>query len=67
MQAVVIDKPGDVSVGEIPDPVPGPEEVVVAVRASGICGTDLWPVGTLSLSSAVRRPSPRRRNASNTP
>lgn len=41
MQAVVIDAPGDVSLGEVPDPAPGPEEIVVAVRACGICGTDL--------------------------
>jgi 2-desacetyl-2-hydroxyethyl bacteriochlorophyllide A dehydrogenase len=41
MQAVVIDKPGDVGVGEVPDPSPGPGEVVVAVRACGICGTDI--------------------------
>ena len=41
MQAVVMEKPGDVSVGEVPDPSPGAEEVIVAVRASGICGTDL--------------------------
>ncbi len=41
MQAVVIDKPGDVDVGEVADPSPGPDEVVVAVRACGICGTDI--------------------------
>ena len=41
MQAVVIDKPGDVDVGEIADPAPGPDEVVVEVRAGGICGTDV--------------------------
>ncbi len=41
MQAVVIDKPGDVDVGEVADPSPSPDEVVVAVRACGICGTDL--------------------------
>ena len=41
MQAVVIDAPGDLSVGEFPDPSPGADEVVVAVRACGICGTDL--------------------------
>lgn len=44
MQAVVIDRPGDVDVGEVPDPRPGPEEIVVAVRACGICGTDLHVV-----------------------
>jgi 2-desacetyl-2-hydroxyethyl bacteriochlorophyllide A dehydrogenase len=51
MQAVVIDKPGDVSVGEVADPVPGPDELVVAVRACGICGTDLHLVdGEFSLA-----------------
>ena len=34
---------GDRQVGleEFPDPRPGPGEVVVAMRASGICGSDL--------------------------
>jgi len=41
MQAVVIQSPGDISVGELPDPTPGPGEIVVAVRACGICGTDI--------------------------
>lgn len=41
MQAAVINRPGEVDVGEVPDPRPGPEEVVVAVSACGICGTDL--------------------------
>ncbi|MCU1488662.1 MAG: alcohol dehydrogenase [Acidimicrobiaceae bacterium] len=41
MQAVVIDAPGSLSYGELPDPTPKPGEVVVAVRACGICGTDL--------------------------
>jgi 2-desacetyl-2-hydroxyethyl bacteriochlorophyllide A dehydrogenase len=41
MQAVVIDKPGDLSVGEVPDPSPRPDEVVIAVSVCGICGTDL--------------------------
>jgi threonine dehydrogenase-like Zn-dependent dehydrogenase len=51
MRAAVIDKPGDVDVGDIPDPAPGPEEVVVAVRACGICGTDLHVVdGEFSLA-----------------
>jgi 2-desacetyl-2-hydroxyethyl bacteriochlorophyllide A dehydrogenase len=51
MQAVVIDKPGDVDVAEVADPAPGPDEVVVAVRACGICGTDLHLVdGEFSLA-----------------
>ena len=44
MQAVVIARPGEVDVGEVPDPRPGPEDVLVAVRACGICGTDLHVV-----------------------
>lgn len=41
MQAVVIERPGVVGVETVPDPAPGPGEVVVAPRAVGICGTDL--------------------------
>jgi 2-desacetyl-2-hydroxyethyl bacteriochlorophyllide A dehydrogenase len=41
MQAVVIESPGDISVGEVQDPAPGSADIVVAVRACGICGTDL--------------------------
>jgi len=31
----------DIRVGQVPDPVPGPGEVVVRVLAAGICGSDL--------------------------
>ena len=41
MRAVVIDEPGKVRVGEVPDPAPGPQDVIVGVAACGICGTDL--------------------------
>jgi 2-desacetyl-2-hydroxyethyl bacteriochlorophyllide A dehydrogenase len=41
MRAVVIDRPGKLAVREVPDPVPGGSEVVIGVRACGICGTDL--------------------------
>ncbi|MDA8300902.1 MAG: zinc-dependent alcohol dehydrogenase family protein [Actinomycetota bacterium] len=51
MRAVVIDKPGDIDVGDVPDPAPGPGDVVVAVHACGICGTDLHVVdGEFSLA-----------------
>jgi 2-desacetyl-2-hydroxyethyl bacteriochlorophyllide A dehydrogenase len=40
MKAAVIDV-DRVTVESIPDPTPGPREVVVAVAACGICGTDL--------------------------
>jgi NADPH2:quinone reductase len=41
MRAAIIDKPGEVRVGEVPDPTPGPGQVVVRVGACGVCGTDL--------------------------
>lgn len=41
MRAVVIERPGAISVQELPDPVPGPDDVIVAVRAAGLCGTDI--------------------------
>lgn len=41
MQAVVIERPGEIEVRELPDPEPGPGEILVAVRSCGICGTDV--------------------------
>lgn len=41
MRAVIIEKPGEIRVGNVPDPTPGPDELVVRVGACGICGTDL--------------------------
>ncbi|GLF93271.1 zinc-dependent alcohol dehydrogenase family protein [Streptomyces yaizuensis] len=41
MRAAVIEAPGAISVTTAPDPTPGPREVVVAVAACGLCGTDL--------------------------
>lgn len=41
MKAIVIERPGRLSLETVPDPAPGPREVVVAVAACGICGTDL--------------------------
>ena len=41
MRAAQIEKPGEVLVGELPDPRPGPGEVLVGVEACGVCGTDL--------------------------
>ena len=41
MKAVVL--PGDrkVQILDFPDPTPGPGEVVLEIRASGMCGSDL--------------------------
>src|SRR5665809_169556 len=41
MWAARIEKPGLITVEERPDPAPGPGDVVVAVEACGVCGTDL--------------------------
>ena len=41
MKAAVISAPGQVDVTTVPDPTPGPRQVVVAVAGCGICGTDL--------------------------
>ncbi|MFI8232398.1 zinc-dependent alcohol dehydrogenase family protein [Streptomyces sp. NPDC085900] len=41
MKAAVIEAPGQVTVTTMPDPTPGPREVVVDVAACGLCGTDL--------------------------
>lgn len=42
MRAVFLDQPGaPLRFAEVPDPEPGPDEVLVAVRACGVCRTDL--------------------------
>ncbi|BCJ67421.1 zinc-dependent alcohol dehydrogenase family protein [Polymorphospora rubra] len=41
MKAAVIVTPGQVALETVPDPAPGPRDVVVQVAACGICGTDL--------------------------
>ena len=41
MRAIVLDHPGSFRVAEVPDPKPGPGQIVVKVEACGICGTDL--------------------------
>lgn len=42
----------DIRVEEVPDPVPGPGEVVVRVRAGGVCGSDLHAYRAIAGSSA---------------
>jgi 2-desacetyl-2-hydroxyethyl bacteriochlorophyllide A dehydrogenase len=41
VKAAVIVEPGTIAIETVPDPKPGPGDVVVAVKACGICGTDL--------------------------
>jgi 2-desacetyl-2-hydroxyethyl bacteriochlorophyllide A dehydrogenase len=41
VKAAVIVRPGEIALESVPDPAPGPREVVVQVAGCGICGTDL--------------------------
>lgn len=41
MRALVLQDFGQMVVRELPDPAPGPGEVLIAVVATGICGSDL--------------------------
>jgi 2-desacetyl-2-hydroxyethyl bacteriochlorophyllide A dehydrogenase len=41
VKAVVIPSPGEIAVEGVDDPTPGARDVVVAVDACGICGTDI--------------------------
>jgi 2-desacetyl-2-hydroxyethyl bacteriochlorophyllide A dehydrogenase len=41
MRAAIIDEPGSIRVGDVPDPVPKERQLVVKVGATGICGTDV--------------------------
>jgi threonine dehydrogenase-like Zn-dependent dehydrogenase len=43
MRGLVFQGERKVALQDFPDPTPGPGEVVVAMRASGICGSDLRP------------------------
>ncbi len=41
MQAAVIERPGEIALKEIPVPAVREDEVLIEVKASGICGTDI--------------------------
>lgn len=41
MKAAQILKPGDTRVTSVPEPAIGPDDVLIRVRAGGICGTDV--------------------------
>jgi 2-desacetyl-2-hydroxyethyl bacteriochlorophyllide A dehydrogenase len=41
MRAVVFPSPETIAVEQVPDPTPQPEEVIVQIAATGICGTDV--------------------------
>ena len=41
MRGAVLHAPGDVRVEDRPDPEPAPQEVLLRITATGICGSDL--------------------------
>lgn len=41
MKAVVFQGEGRLEIRDYPDPIPGPDEVVIRIKASGMCGSDL--------------------------
>jgi 2-desacetyl-2-hydroxyethyl bacteriochlorophyllide A dehydrogenase len=41
VQAVIFKSPGKISVTNVPDPVIKEDEVLISVKASGVCGTDV--------------------------
>lgn len=41
MQAVQLPRPREVTIGDLPSPIPEEDHVLVAVEACGVCGTDL--------------------------
>lgn len=58
MQQVTIHGPNDVRFNDVPQPAPGPTDVVVKVATCGICGSDLGYVamGGLPLAPGVPMP-----------
>ena len=54
MRGVVLPGERRVELREFPDPRPGPDDAVVGIRASGICGSDLRPYR----APAASRPEP---------
>ena len=41
MKAAICKKPFEISIEETPTPVPGPDELLIQVKASAICGSDI--------------------------
>jgi L-iditol 2-dehydrogenase len=56
MRALLVAGPGEAAVGDVPEPVPGPGEVLVAVEAAGICGSDIELLDGRRPAAYVRYP-----------
>ena len=53
MKAVVVHRAGDLRIDEIPDPVCGPDDVLVAMEWGGVCGSDVSYVAAGISGTAV--------------
>lgn len=53
MQAIIFHGEGKLEVATVPDPIPGPGDVLVRVTASGMCGSDLHTLYGPRLGSPV--------------
>lgn len=58
MRAAMIHGPGDLRVDEIPDPSPGPGDVLLGVGACGICGSDIGYVAMGGMPTRNIHPMP---------
>jgi len=56
MRAYVVESPGRHGLAELPEPVPGPGELLVAPAAVGVCGSDLELVDGRRPAEYVRYP-----------
>jgi threonine dehydrogenase-like Zn-dependent dehydrogenase len=56
VRALVVDRPGTSAVRQVPDPAPGPGEVLIEVAAAGICGSDLELLDGRRPAAYVRYP-----------
>ncbi|HEY3190238.1 MAG TPA: alcohol dehydrogenase catalytic domain-containing protein, partial [Solirubrobacteraceae bacterium] len=53
MKAAVYRGPDDVVLGEWPRPSAGPGELLLALRACGLCGSDILKIGAAGKAPAV--------------
>lgn len=53
MRGVVFLGDRELMLRDFPDPNPGPGDVVIAIKASGMCGSDLHPYRTQTTAKGV--------------
>jgi threonine dehydrogenase-like Zn-dependent dehydrogenase len=56
VRALLVAGPGQAAVADVPDPVPGPGQALVAVEAAGICGSDVELLDGRRPAAYVRYP-----------